>query len=150
MLAVLVIGLVLAFGASSALATAYWISVSGTMLIDTLLLALVARALWPRGRRWVLPLCVLFLDADVGFLIANGAKILDGGWLPVVLGRVLFTMLSTWRSGRELLRAEIGKEGIDLVTFLPGMMLARPVSVLGTEILITGGTGGAPHALKQN
>src|SRR3546814_16284592 len=120
------------------------------MLIDTLLLALVARALWPRGRRWVLPLCVLFFVADVGFLIANGAKILDGGWFPVVLGLVLFTMLRTWRRGRELLRAEIHKEGIDLDTFLPGLMLAPPVRVPGTAIFITATPGVVPHALLSN
>jgi KUP system potassium uptake protein len=107
MLAVLVIGLVLSFRTSTALATAYGISVSATMLIDTLLLALVARALWPRARNWVLPLCLLFLVGDVGFLVANGAKILDGGWFPVVLGIVLFTLLRTWRRGRELLYHEI-------------------------------------------
>src|SRR3546814_10825839 len=117
------------------------------MLIDTLLLALVARALWPRGRRWVLPLCVLFFVADGGFRIANGAKILDGGGFPVVLGLVLFTMLRTWRRGRELLRAEIRKEGIDLDTFLPGLMLAPPVRVPGTAIFMTADPGVVPHAL---
>ena len=70
-LMVLVIGLVLSFQTSTALATAYGISVSATMLIDTLLLAIVARELWPRARNWVLGLCVLFLFADVGFLIAQ-------------------------------------------------------------------------------
>ena len=150
MLAVLVIGLVLAFGSSDALATAYGISVSGTMLIDTLLLALVARALWPRGRKWVLPLCVLFFVADVGFLVANGAKILDGGWFPVVLGIVLFIMLRTWRRGRELLHAEVRKEGIDLDTFLPGLMLAPPVRVPGTAIFMTADPGVVPHALMHN
>jgi KUP system potassium uptake protein len=150
MLAILVIGLVLAFGSSNALATAYGISVSATMLIDTLLLALVARALWPRGRKWVLPLCVLFFVADVGFLIANGAKILDGGWFPVVLGIVLFTMLRTWRRGRELLHAEVRKEGIGLDSFLPGLMLAPPVRVPGTAIFMTADPGVVPHALMHN
>ncbi|MFC3714945.1 potassium transporter Kup [Luteimonas soli] len=150
MLAVLVIGLVLAFGSSTALATAYGISVSATMLIDTLLLALVARALWPGWRKWVLPLCVVFFVADVGFLIANGAKILDGGWFPVVLGLVLFTMLRTWRRGRELLHAEVRKEGIELDTFLPGLMLAPPVRVPGTAIFMTADPGVVPHALLHN
>src|SRR3546814_12374730 len=111
---VLVIGLVPSFQTSTALATAYGISVSATMLIDTLLLAIVARALWPRARRWVVALCVLFLFADIGFLVANTAKILDGGWFPVVLGIVLFTMLRTWRRGRALLypeRLEAGRVG---------------------------------------
>jgi KUP system potassium uptake protein len=149
-LMVLVIGLVLTFRTSTALATAYGISVSATMLIDTLLLALVARARWPRGRRWVLPLCVLFFVADVGFLIANGAKILDGGWFPVVLGIVLFTMLRTWRRGRELLHAEVRKEGIGLDSFLPGLMLAPPVRVPGTAIFMTADPGVVPHALMHN
>ena len=106
-MAAVVILLVVSFGSSSNLATAYGISVSGTMLIDTLLLALVARALWPSWRWWVLPLCVLFFIGDVAFVIANGAKLLQGGWFPLALGIVLFTLLRTWRRCRELLRDEI-------------------------------------------
>ncbi len=147
---VIVILLVVSFGSSSNLATAYGISVSGTMLIDTLLLALVARALWPRWRIWVLPLCVVFLIADIGFVIANGVKILQGGWFPVVLGIVLFTLLRTWRHGRELLREEIQKGGIQLGSFLPGLMLAPPVRVPGTAIFLTAQQGVVPHALMHN
>jgi K+ potassium transporter len=90
-IAVMVIGLVLAFRSSSNLAVAYGISVSATMLIDTLLLALVARSLWPKARAWILPLCVVFFIIDLGFVIANGAKLLQGAWFPVVLGIFLFT-----------------------------------------------------------
>lgn len=147
---VIVIVLVLAFRSSSALATAYGISVSATMLIDTLLLAIVARALWPRWRWWVLPLCVVFFVGDVAFVIANGAKILQGGWFPVVLGIVLFTLLRTWRHGRELLHEEITKEGVGLDTFLPGLMLAPPVRVPGTAIFMTAQKGVVPHALLHN
>jgi len=150
MLMVLVLGLVLSFGSSTALATAYGISVSATMLIDTLLLALVARALWPKARNWVLPLCLVFLVADLGFLVANGAKILDGGWFPVVLGIVLFTLLRTWRRGRELLYQEIRKEGIQLDSFLPGLMLAPPVRVPGTAVFLIAQQGMVPQALLHN
>jgi len=150
MLAVLVIGLVLTFRTSTALATAYGISVSATMLIDTLLLALVARALWPKARKWVLPLCLLFLVGDIGFLVANGAKILDGGWFPVILGIVLFTLLRTWRRGRELLYQEIRKDGIQLDTFLPGLMLAPPVRVPGTAIFLVAHKGMVPQAMLHN
>ncbi|MFT4178659.1 MAG: potassium transporter Kup [Thermomonas sp.] len=150
MLCILVIGLVLSFRTSSALATAYGISVSLTMLIDTLLLAIVARALWPRSRWWVLPLCVVFVIADVAFAIANGAKILAGGWFPVVLGLVLFTLLRTWRRGRELLHAEVRKDGIQLDSFLPGLMLAPPVRVQGTAVFLTAERGVVPHALLHN
>jgi len=147
---VIVILLVVSFGSSTNLATAYGISVSGTMLIDTLLLAIVARALWPKWRIWVLPLCAVFLVADIGFVIANGAKILQGGWFPLALGIVLFTLLRTWRRGRELLNAEIRKEGIGLDSFLPGLMLAPPVRVPGTAIFMTAQKGVAPHALLHN
>nr|MBA2237615.1 potassium transporter Kup [Lysobacter sp.] len=146
----IVIALVIGFGSSTALASAYGISVSAIMLIDTLLLALVARALWPRWRIWVLPLCVVFFIADVAFVVANGAKILQGGWFPVVLGIVLFTLLRTWRRGRELLYCEIKKEGVGLNTFLPGLMLAPPVRVPGTAIFMTAQKGVVPHALLHN
>ncbi len=149
-LMVLVLGLVVSFRSSSALATAYGISVSATMLIDTLLLAIVARALWPNWRNWVLPLCALFLVIEVGFVIANGAKVLDGGWFPLVLGLVVFTLLRTWRRGRALLYAEIRKEGIQLDSFLPGLMLAPPVRVPGTAIFLIAQKGMVPHALLHN
>ncbi len=150
MLMVMVIGLVLVFRSSSNLAVAYGISVSATMLIDTLLLALVARALWPKWRRWVLPLCVLFFVIDLGFVVANGAKLLQGAWFPVVLGIVLFTLMRTWRRGRELMREEMRKDGIRVDTFLPGLMLAPPTRVPGTAVFLTTDTSVVPHALLHN
>ncbi|MDR0183496.1 potassium transporter Kup [Lysobacter arvi] len=150
LLMVAVLAVVLAFRSSTALATAYGISVSATMLIDTLLLALVARALWPRWRTWVLPLCLVFFIVDVGFVVANGAKFFDGAWFPLLLGVVVFTLLRTWRRGRELLHDEVRKEGIGLDTFLPGLMLAPPVRVPGTAIFMTADKGVVPHALLHN
>jgi len=98
----------------------------------------------------VLASCLLFVVGDVGFLVANGAKILDGGWFPVVLGLLLFTLLRTWRRGRELLYQEIRKEGIELDTFLPGLMLAPPVRVPGTAIFLIAQPGMVPQALLHN
>ncbi|MGH8076796.1 MAG: KUP/HAK/KT family potassium transporter, partial [Lysobacter sp.] len=145
-----VIALVLTFRSSTALAAAYGVSVSGTMLIDTLLLALVARASWPRSRRLVLPLCAVFVVIEVAFLIANGVKFFDGAWFPVVLGIGVFTLLRTWRRGRELLNTEIRKEGVSLDVFLPGLMLAPPVRVPGTAVFMTAQKGVVPHALLHN
>jgi KUP system potassium uptake protein len=150
LLMLLVIGVVLAFRSSTALATAYGISVSATMLIDTLLLALVAWSLWPRWRKWVLPLCVVFFIVDLGFVVANGAKFFHGAWFPIALGLVVFTILRTWRRGRELLHDEVRKEGIQLDTFLPGLMLAPPARVPGTAIFLTADKGVVPHALMHN
>jgi KUP system potassium uptake protein len=149
-LMVAVIGLVLVFRSSTALASAYGVSVSGTMLIDTLLLALVARARWIDSRWWVLPLCVVFAVIDLSFLIANGVKFLDGAWVPIALGVLVFTLLRTWRHGRILLYAEIRKEGLQLDSFLPGLLLAPPTRVPGTAIFLTAQPGMVPHALLHN
>jgi KUP system potassium uptake protein len=149
-MAVIVLALVLSFRSSSALASAYGISVSMTMLIDTLLLAVVANTLWPRARRWVLPLCGLFLVIDIAFVAANAVKIPQGAWFPVVLGILLFTLLRTWRRGRQLLHEEVQKEGIKLDSFIPGLMLAPPVRVAGTAVFLTSDPGVVPHSLMHN
>jgi len=149
-LMVSVIAVVLMFRTSTGLASAYGVSVSGTMLIDTMLLAMFARASWPRWRRLVLPLCAVFAIVEISFLIANGVKFLEGAWFPLALGIVVFTLMRTWRHGRELLHAEIRKEGIQLDTFLPGLLLAPPVRVPGTAIFLTAQQGVVPHALLHN
>jgi hypothetical protein len=100
--------------------------------------------MWPKARTWVLPLCVLFGIIDAAFLIANGVKFLDGAWFPVVLGILVFTVLRTWRRGRVLLYEEIRKEGIQIDTFLPGLMLAPPVRVPGTAIFLIAQNGHGP------
>ena len=76
--------------------------------VIAVLLAIVARALWPHWRRWVLPLCGVFLVIDIAFVIANGATVLQGAWFPLVLGVTLFTLLRTWRRGRQLLHRNGG------------------------------------------
>jgi KUP system potassium uptake protein len=152
MLLMAVIVLVLVFRSSTALATAYGLSVTGTMLIDTLLLAVVAYTRWPDSRKWVLPLCALFLLIDIAFLVANGAKLFTGigAWVPLFIGIVAFLLMRTWRRGRELLHAEVQKEGIKLDSFLPGLMLAPPTRVPGTAIFMTADQGVVPHALLHN
>ncbi len=152
MLLAAVIVLVLVFRSSTNLATAYGLSVTGTMLIDTLLLAVVAHIRWPQARRWILPLCALFLVIDLAFLVANGAKLLTGigAWVPLFIGVTAFTLMRTWRRGRELLRAEMQAEGIPLETFLDGLMLSPPVRVPGSAIFMTADKGVVPHALLHN
>jgi len=147
---VIVIALVLVFRSSTNLASAYGVSVSGTMLIDTLLLGLLAKSAWPRARWWVLPICAVVLVIDIGFLIANGAKFFHGAWFPIALGLVVFLFMRTWRRGRELLHAEVRKEGIQLGSFLPGLMLAPPARVPGTAVFLTADKGVVPHALLHN
>ena len=149
-IAVMVIGLVLAFRSSSNLAVAYGISVSATMLIDTLLLALVARALWPKSRKWILPLCVPFFLIDLAFVIANGAKLAQGAWFPVILGIALFTLMRTWRRGRALLTEETTANGLPIATFIPALMISPPVRVPGTAVFLTANPDMTPQAMLHN
>jgi KUP system potassium uptake protein len=145
-----VIGTVIGFGSSTALATAYGVSVTGTMLITSIMLivAMRARASIPSYVFW--PLAALFVLVDVAFLFANLVKFMDGAWFPIALGIVVFTLLRTWGRGRQLLQTEILKDGIRLDTFLPGLMLSPPTRVPGTAVFLTAQTGIVPKALLHN
>ncbi|HEY9401033.1 MAG TPA: potassium transporter Kup [Luteimonas sp.] len=144
------IATVVGFGSSTALATAYGVSVTGTMLITSfmLIVAMRHRATIPPAMFW--PLAALFVLVDVAFLFANLVKFMDGAWFPILLGVVVFTLLRTWGRGRQLLQAEILKDGIRLDTFLPGLVLSPPVRVQGTAVFLTAQTGIVPKALLHN
>jgi KUP system potassium uptake protein len=150
MLMLAVIATVIGFGSSTALATAYGVSVTGTMLITSIVLivAMRSRASMPAYVFW--PLAALFVLVDVAFLFANLVKFMDGAWFPIALGLAAFILLRTWRRGRQLLQAEILKEGIRLDTFLPGLMLSPPARVPGTAVFLTPQTGIVPKALLHN
>ncbi len=145
-----VIATVLGFGSSTALATAYGVSVTGTMLLTSIILivAMRQRAMLPAVLFW--PLAALFVLVDVAFLFANLVKFMDGAWFPILIGVVVFTLLRTWRHGRSLLRAELFKEGLKLDTFLPGLMLSPPARVPGTAVFLTPQQGIVPKALLHN
>ncbi|QNP42147.1 potassium transporter Kup [Lysobacter solisilvae (ex Woo and Kim 2020)] len=145
-----VIATVVGFGSSTALATAYGVSVTGTMLITSVILivAMRARGALPAWLFW--PLAALFVLVDVAFLAANLVKFLDGAWFPIALGVVVFTLLRTWGRGRRLLQEEIRKDGIRLDSFLPGLLLAPPARVPGTAVFLTAQPGIVPKALLHN
>jgi len=150
MLMVGTIATVIGFGSSTALATAYGVSVTGTMLITSFMLIVAMRhhTTMPPALFW--PLAALFVLVDVAFLFANLVKFMDGAWFPILLGVVVFTLLRTWGRGRQLLQAEIIKDGIRLDTFLPGLMLSPPVRVQGTAVFLTAQKGIVPKALLHN
>nr|WP_057923099.1 potassium transporter Kup [Lysobacter capsici] len=145
-----VIAAVLGFGSSTALATAYGVSVTGTMLITSILMIVYLRATTNISPYIFWPLAVLFVLVDVAFLSANIIKFMDGAWFPLALGVILFTVMRTWRRGRELLHEEVRKSGIRLDSFLPGLMLAPPLRVPGTAIFMTADRGVAPNAMMHN
>jgi KUP system potassium uptake protein len=149
-LLVLVVLLVLAFQSSTKLAAAYGVSVSGTMLIDTLLLMVVAYNSWPDSRRWVLPVAALLLVVDIAFLGANVVKFLDGAWVPVALGILAFTMMRTWRRGKLLVAESLRSQQLDLDTFLASLAVHPPHRVPGTAIFLSPNANNVPHALLHN
>ncbi|HEY2346012.1 MAG TPA: potassium transporter Kup [Xanthomonadaceae bacterium] len=149
-LLVLVIVLVLVFRSSTRLAAAYGVSVSGTMLIDTLLLIVVARNSWPDSRRWVLPVAGVLLMVDIAFLGANVVKFFDGAWVPVALGVLAFTTMRTWRRGRMLVAESLGAQQLDLDVFLGSLAAHPPHRVPGTAVFLTPHDDHVPHALLHN
>ncbi len=150
MLLVAVLCVVIGFGSSNALAGAYGIAVTGTMAIDTVLFLVVARLIW-QWRVWQVALAgIVFLTIDLSFFAANTLKIPDGGWLPLVLGAAVFTVLVTWGRGRHLLMRNIRSDSLALRPFLKSITEHPPTRVKGTAIFLTANTDGVPHALLHN
>ena len=97
-----VVALVVGFGSSERLASAYGIAVTGTLAIDTLLFFFVVRALWHRPMWLVVAGAAAFLIVDLTFFAANLTKVLHGGWFPLAIALVVFSVLTTWQRGREI------------------------------------------------
>jgi len=117
-MAIITVTIALAFGSSDRLAGAYGAAVSTTMLLTTFLLYRAMHRVWKWPTLVVVPLTALFLSVDVGFFVANMAKLLDGGWIPLVLGLAIFFVMITWRSGVRLLWAKTKARGVPLAQFL--------------------------------
>ncbi len=145
-----VIGLVLGFGSSSALASAYGVSVTGTMLITTLLLLVVARRRWGWSTRTVYLMGALMIVVDLLFLGSNLVKFADGGWFPIALGIVIFIVMRTWRRGRQLLVEEIRKDSAAITAFIPDLKRQPPIRVPGTAMFLTASNALVPQALVHN
>ncbi len=149
---VAVLALVIAFGSSKALASAYGIAVTGTLLVDTILFFVVVRVLW-RKPRWMVGLGVVAFGAvDLAFLGSNLTKLLSGGWLSLVVALAVYVALATWRRGRELLTSRELEEDEDFDVFLAGLAHADPpvVRVPGTAVFLDPGTQNTPLALRRN
>ena len=148
-LMVAVVGLVLGFGSSERLASAYGIAVSGTMVVTTMLLGVVARERW----KWSLPLTVAVIGAlgvvDVTFFVANALKVADGGWFPLLVGALVFTVMSTWHRGRELLVERTDEENAAIDAFIrdgaPNLYRVK-----GTGVFLASPRGSVPAALAEN
>ena len=113
-LMVATIGLVIGFRSSSALAAAYGMAVTSTMVITTMLAYLVARGSWGVSRAVAGSLAGFFLVIELGFFGANLTKVLHGGWFPLVIGAIIYTALSTWKRGRALLASRLRERHVSL------------------------------------
>ncbi|MDR3453608.1 MAG: potassium transporter Kup [Rhodoferax sp.] len=143
---------VLGFGSSTALGSAYGIAVTGTMLITTILTFYVVRYAW--NYNWLV--CVLstgfFFAIDATFFSANLLKFLEGGWYPLLAGAVIFTAMTTWHRGREMMVKEAGTRAgaVPLRQYLDNLFDHPPLRVGGTAVFPTINPEAVPHALLNN
>jgi KUP system potassium uptake protein len=145
-----VLAAVIGFGSSSRLASAYGVAVTATMMVDTLLTFFVIRYLW----RYPLWICVFatgfFVIVDISFFGATLLKVVDGGWFPLAIGAVVFTLMTTWRQGRSIMFRRLRASSVPLKPFLESLFRDPPHRVPGTAVFLTATPEATPHALLHN
>jgi len=150
MLLAAVLAAVIGFGSSSELASAYGVAVTATMLVDTLLTFFVIRYGWG----YPLALCIaatgFFIIVDMAFFSATLLKTAEGGWFPLVIGAVVFTFMTTWRRGREILFGRLRASTVPLEPFLESLFREAPQRVPGTSVFLTATPEVVPHSLLHN
>jgi KUP system potassium uptake protein len=144
------LALVLGFRSSGDLADAYGIAVTGTMAITSILFYFVARDRWHWSRVHAGALVALFLTIDLAFLSACSAKIAHGGWFPLLVAGVVFTVMLTWKRGRALLDARISAETLPLSVFVADVEMTKPYRVPGTAVFLSSTRRGTPNVLLHH
>jgi KUP system potassium uptake protein len=148
-LMVMVILLVLFFQTSSNLAAAYGIAVTGAMFIDTCLLAVVLFSLWKWKPYIAIPVLAVFFTVDLAYFGANLTKVPDGGWFPLLIGLIAFTLLTTWARGRQLMLKRMREASMPVEIFVKSAANSA-TRVPGTAVFMTTSPNGVPHALLHN
>jgi KUP system potassium uptake protein len=148
------LGLVVTFGSAESLASTYGVALSGTMTITSILFAVVALRRW-HWKPWkVALLTTVFLVVDLAFVGANLLKIPHGGWFPLVVGGLVYLLMTTWKRGRLRLSALVRENTMPMGVFLDSLSRNPPYRVRGTAVFLTSTTSGAPpvllHHLKHN
>ncbi len=142
--------LVLGFRSSSALAGAYGVAVTMQMMIDSVLIFVVMRQIW----HWSLPVATAIalplLLVDCAFFASNSLKIPDGGWFPLLVGLMVFTLLTTWKRGRAVLMDRLAEDSMTLDVFIESITVSPPARVPGTSVFLTSTPNRVPHALLHN
>lgn len=149
-LMIAVVLIILTFQSSTALAAAYGVAVTGDMLVTTCLTFFVIYFGW----KLPLALCIastgMFLCIDLALFAACVTKVFDGGWLPILIASLIFTMMTTWRAGRDLLFKRLRSSSVPLDALLPSLFISPPTRVPGTAVFLTATPEATPHALLHN
>jgi KUP system potassium uptake protein len=146
--------MVLGFGSAAALSAAYGIAVTGTMVITTLLFTELAKVKW-KWKTWhYIAFAGFFLTIDLGFAASNMLKIESGGWVPLAIAAAIFTLMTTWHTGRRITRTLLRRASLPLDSLLRSLAETEVVRVPGTAVFMTADSSGAPmvllHHLKHN
>ena len=142
--------MVIGFGSSTALAAAYGIAVTLTMVITAILLQSVATERWGWPPAVAYAVTGVFLIIDLAFFGANALKIAHGGWLPLVIGGALFTVMTTWKTGRRIVAERLTARAVPIEEFLTTVAEVPPARVPGTAVFMTAQPKGTPPALAHN
>ena len=150
MLLIAIIALVIGFRNSDNLAGAYGIAVTMAMLIDSILIFVVMRRLWDWPVWISIAITTPLLLIDLTFLASNALKIPEGGWFPLLIGGIVFTLLTTWKKGRSLLMRRLAEDAMPLDLFIQSIEASPPTRVDGTAVFLTSTPDRVPHALLHN
>jgi KUP system potassium uptake protein len=142
--------IVIGFGSSGAVAAAYGIAVTLTMVITVLLLYVIMTERWKWPRPAAAALMLVFLSVDLAFFGANALKLVQGGWVTLAVALFLFTLMTTWRTGRRLVAERLTERALPLEAFMATVEATQPPRVPGTAVFMTAQPTGAPAALAHN
>jgi KUP system potassium uptake protein len=149
-LMVATIAIVIGFKTSGALAAAYGIAVTMTMVITAVLLHVVAVRRWHWPVLAVSAVTAVFLTVDLTFFAANLLKVFQGGWLPLLIGGFIFTLMTTWKTGRQIVAERLTARAIPIDHFMSVVIASPPLRVPGTAVFMTAQPRGTPAALAHN
>ncbi|MBK9999947.1 MAG: potassium transporter Kup [Sphingomonadales bacterium] len=145
----MVLLLVLFFRTSSNLGAAYGIAVTGAVFIDSCLLSVVLFNLWKWNKVLSVAVLAIFFTVDTAYLASNLTKIPDGGWFPLLIGLIIFTLLTTWARGRKLMMERLREAAMPIKIFINSAATSA-ARVPGTAVFMTSAAEGVPHALLHN
>ena len=147
---ILVVAVVIGFGSSSAIASAYGMSVTGSMMVETIMTFFVIRYGWKYNLAGCIAATGVFLIVDIAFFSANALKFFSGGWFPLALSACIFLLMYVWQRGRVAIRQSTEEQNIPLDGFLDSIFIAPPTQVEGTAVYLNAKSAVVPRALMHN